>query len=50
MPPQERRVGASKGQATFLSKAKTTKPAVQIHVFFSDQAKLSAVSNRYFFE
>jgi hypothetical protein len=50
MPAHERRVGTSKGQASFHTKAKTTKPAVQILVFFSDQAKLSVESNRYFLE
>jgi len=50
MPAHERRVGTSKGQASFHTKAKTVKPAVQIHVFFSDQAKQSAASNHYFFE
>jgi hypothetical protein len=50
MPANERRVGAPKGQTSFLSKVKSAKPAVQIHVYFSDQAKQSSAANRYFFE
>lgn len=54
MPAKERRIGPNgKNGAGFgLGKAKCSRPAVEIHVVFSDQALQfsNSVASRYFYE